>query len=76
MGKLEGKVALVTGAARGQGRSHAVRMASEGAHIIAVDLYLHLRRPLLAGISRRPPGTVAEGEKVGSVNCRSPGRHS
>jgi SDR family mycofactocin-dependent oxidoreductase len=38
MGKLDGKVALVTGAARGQGRSHAVRLASEGADIIALDI--------------------------------------
>ena len=38
MGKLEGKVAFITGAARGQGRSHAVRLAEEGADIIAVDL--------------------------------------
>ena len=38
MGLLEGKVAFVTGAARGQGRSHAVRLAQEGADIIAVDL--------------------------------------
>lgn len=38
MGRLEGKVAFVTGAARGQGRSHAVRLAEEGADIIAVDL--------------------------------------
>ena len=37
MGKLEGKVALITGAARGQGRSHAIRLAQEGADIIAVD---------------------------------------
>ncbi|MCW2574167.1 MAG: 3-ketoacyl-ACP reductase [Modestobacter sp.] len=37
MGKLEGKVAFITGAARGQGRSHAVRLAQEGADIIAVD---------------------------------------
>ncbi|WP_127125476.1 mycofactocin-coupled SDR family oxidoreductase [Georgenia sp. SYP-B2076] len=37
-GRLEGKVALITGAARGQGRSHAVRLAQEGADIIAVDL--------------------------------------
>lgn len=36
-GKVAGKVALVTGAARGQGRSHAVKLASEGADIIAVD---------------------------------------
>jgi SDR family mycofactocin-dependent oxidoreductase len=37
-GKLEGKVAFITGAARGQGRAHAVRMAQEGADIIAVDI--------------------------------------
>ena len=36
--RLEGKVAFITGAARGQGRSHAVRLAEEGADIIAVDL--------------------------------------
>lgn len=38
VGRVEGKVALVTGAARGQGRSHALRLAEEGADIIAVDL--------------------------------------
>lgn len=38
MGRVEGKVAFITGAARGQGRSHAVRLAEEGADIIAVDL--------------------------------------
>jgi SDR family mycofactocin-dependent oxidoreductase len=37
-GRVEGKVAFITGAARGQGRSHAVRLASEGADIIATDL--------------------------------------
>ena len=37
-GRLEGKVAFITGAARGQGRSHAVRLAEEGADIIAVDI--------------------------------------
>ncbi len=37
-GRVSGKVAFVTGAARGQGRSHAVRLAEEGANIIAVDL--------------------------------------
>jgi SDR family mycofactocin-dependent oxidoreductase len=37
-GRMQGKVALVTGAARGQGRSHAVRLAQEGADIIAVDV--------------------------------------
>jgi SDR family mycofactocin-dependent oxidoreductase len=38
VGKLDGKVAFITGAARGQGRSHAVRLAKEGADIIAVDI--------------------------------------
>jgi SDR family mycofactocin-dependent oxidoreductase len=37
-GRMEGKVAFITGAARGQGRSHAVRLAEEGADIIAVDI--------------------------------------
>jgi NAD(P)-dependent dehydrogenase (short-subunit alcohol dehydrogenase family) len=37
-GRVEGKVAFVTGAARGQGRSHAVRLAAEGADVIAVDI--------------------------------------
>ncbi|OBK86946.1 mycofactocin-coupled SDR family oxidoreductase [Mycolicibacter sinensis] len=37
-GRFEGKVAFITGAARGQGRAHAVRFAQEGADIIAIDL--------------------------------------
>lgn len=37
-GRVAGKVAFITGAARGQGRSHAVRLAAEGADIIAVDI--------------------------------------
>ncbi len=37
-GRVEGKVAFITGAARSQGRSHAVRLAQEGADVIAVDL--------------------------------------
>ena len=36
-GRVEGKVAFITGAARGQGRSHALRLAQEGADIIAID---------------------------------------
>jgi SDR family mycofactocin-dependent oxidoreductase len=36
-GRVAGKVAFITGAARGQGRSHAIRLAQEGADIIAVD---------------------------------------
>ncbi|HEY9314857.1 mycofactocin-coupled SDR family oxidoreductase [Williamsia sp.] len=38
MGKLDGKVAFITGAARGMGREHAIRLAESGADIIAVDL--------------------------------------
>src|SRR6202044_160675 len=38
MAGLEGKVAFITGAARGQGRAHAVRLAREGADILAVDI--------------------------------------
>ena len=37
-GRVAGKVAFVTGAGRGQGRSHAIRLAEEGADIIAVDI--------------------------------------
>ena len=38
MGLLDGKVAFITGAARAQGRSHAIRLAAEGADIIAIDI--------------------------------------
>lgn len=38
MGKLTDKVAFITGAARGQGRAHAVRLPQEGANIIALDI--------------------------------------
>ena len=38
MGQLDGKVAFITGVARGQGRSHAVRLARDGANIIGVDI--------------------------------------
>ncbi len=37
-GRVAGKVAFITGAGRGQGRSHAIRLAEEGAGIIAVDI--------------------------------------
>lgn len=38
MGRVQGQVAFITGAGRGQGRSHAVRLAEEGADIIAIDI--------------------------------------
>ncbi len=45
MGKLDKKVAFITGAARGQGRAHAVTMAREGADIIALDICKNLSFP-------------------------------
>lgn len=38
MGRLEGKVAFITGVARGQGRSHAIRLARDGASIVGIDI--------------------------------------
>jgi len=52
-GRVEGKVAFITGAARGQGRSHALRLAQEGADIIAVDVC----EPL-PGMERFYPGAT------------------
>lgn len=52
---LEGRVALVTGAARGQGRAHAARLAGEGADIVAVDVCA----PVSSTV-RYPPATSAD----------------
>jgi SDR family mycofactocin-dependent oxidoreductase len=54
-GRVEGKVAFITGAARGQGRSHAVRLAQEGADIIAVDVC----KPV-SGTDQIPASTPAD----------------
>ncbi|GFG72493.1 mycofactocin-coupled SDR family oxidoreductase [Mycolicibacter senuensis] len=54
-GRVEGKVAFITGAAHGQGRSHAVRLAQEGADIIAIDVC----KPIVEN-SPIPPATRAE----------------
>jgi SDR family mycofactocin-dependent oxidoreductase len=66
MGKLDGKVAFITGAARGQGRSHAVELAREGADVIAVDICAQLesvRYPM--GTADELDRTVEEVEKLG-----------
>lgn len=66
-GRVQDKVALVTGAARGQGRSPAVRLAEEGARVIAVDL------PEAAGrdVSRYSPYPMAtEADLARTVGLR------
>ncbi|WP_370184908.1 mycofactocin-coupled SDR family oxidoreductase [Rhodococcus wratislaviensis] len=50
-GRVGGKVALITGAARGQGRSHAIRLAQEGADIIAIDICDDIKSVPYAGAS-------------------------
>ncbi len=65
-GRLEGKVALITGAAMGQGKSHCIRLAEEGAAIIATDLCAQIdsvRYPL--GSDADLADTVAKVEAVG-----------
>jgi NAD(P)-dependent dehydrogenase (short-subunit alcohol dehydrogenase family) len=67
-GRADGKVAIITGAVHGQGRSYAVRLAEEGADIIALDICADVasgciparQRPTWlrpCGSSRRPTGT-------------------
>lgn len=51
MGRLDGKVVFITGVARGQGRSHAIRFAEEGADIIGIDVV----EPIAGSTS--PPAT-------------------
>src|ERR1700742_4226435 len=60
-GRVEGKVAFITGAARGQGRSHAVRLAQEGADIIAVDICKPIRDGVVdTAIPASTPEDLAE----------------
>ena len=54
-GRVEGKVAFITGAGRGQGRSHAVKLASEGADIIAIDICHDVDGPRLGVAPRAHP---------------------
>jgi SDR family mycofactocin-dependent oxidoreductase len=66
MGLLEGKVAVITGAARGQGRAHAIRFAEEGADIVAMDICRDVETVPYKGA--RPEDlaeTVAAVEKLG-----------
>jgi SDR family mycofactocin-dependent oxidoreductase len=61
MGTLDGKVAFITGAARGQGRSHALRLASEGADIIALDICKDIETMVYPNAS---PADLAETVKL------------
>jgi SDR family mycofactocin-dependent oxidoreductase len=82
VGKLDGKVAFVTGIGRGQGRSHAVRLASEGADIIGVDIcadFASVAYPmsskadldetvsLVEGLDRRIVAEVADVRELGAL---------
>lgn len=61
MGRLDGKVAVISGAARGQGRSHAVTLAREGASIVAFDVCEGFETVLT------PPATEAELEETAKL---------
>jgi SDR family mycofactocin-dependent oxidoreductase len=64
--RLAGKVALVTGAARGMGRSHAVHMAAEGADIIAIDICADIKGVVYPlATAEELEETAAEVEKLG-----------
>ncbi len=66
MGRVEGKVALITGAARGQGRSHAVALAAEGADVAVLDLCADIASaPYPMGTEAELAETAALVEKLG-----------
>jgi SDR family mycofactocin-dependent oxidoreductase len=66
VGLLDGKVAFISGAARGQGRSHAIRLAGEGADIVAFDICETIATTLGAGSTEQDLAqTVKEVEALG-----------
>ena len=67
MGTLDGKVAFITGAGRGQGHSHALRLAQEGADIIALDICANAVETVPYGLSTRADldETVSRVEAMG-----------
>ena len=76
-GRLEGKVAFITGAARGQGRAHAVRMAQEGADIIAVDICRQIESNHYPLAHAGGPGRDrAGGRGAGPAHRGPPGRRA
>jgi SDR family mycofactocin-dependent oxidoreductase len=78
MGRVQGKVAFITGAARGQGRSHAVRLAEEGANIVALDIcapIASMRYPLATpeDLQQTVKEVEATGQKI--IACQADVRH-
>jgi SDR family mycofactocin-dependent oxidoreductase len=66
MGKLDGQVAFISGAARGQGRAHAIRLAQEGADIIGIDICAQLESVVYQMSSREDlDETVRQVEALG-----------
>ncbi len=74
-GRVDGKVAFLTGAARGMGRSHAVRLAEEGADIIAVDICAPLRSASPPVHGTRPQRDGSSSRQLADV-LSPPGRTS
>ena len=74
-GRVAGKVAFITGAARGQGRVHAIRLAEEGADIIAVDICRDYDDRRLPDGHRGRPGRDGQGGRgPGPADRRRAGR--
>ncbi|MGD9996422.1 MAG: mycofactocin-coupled SDR family oxidoreductase [Ilumatobacteraceae bacterium] len=67
MGTLDGRVAFITGAARGQGRAHAVRLAAEGADVIGLDLCGELPVPTRASTPDDLAETARQVERAGGA---------
>ncbi len=71
MSSLEGKVAFITGAARGMGRNHAVKLAERGVDIIALDINESIGTVPYAGPGTgRPRRDGAPGRSAGPPHLR------
>ena len=64
--RFEGQVAIVTGSAWGMGRSHAERLAAEGARVVLADLQEDMAKDVAAGL----PDAIALRCEIGRASCR------